>query len=112
MMELTHTHIEFFLTYAGFLITNIPRRVVTTALIGVVSLLIGSVLLFYEVRALLTEHQSPIPDPNEPDAYGTIRRIYAWIGGIVCTLAGIGLLYLTISSIHRRIIVGYLGMPY
>ena len=105
MIELTHTPIELFLTYTVFLITDIPRGIVLTALIGAISFVIGAVLLFYEIRALFTEYRSPIPDPKEPEAYGSIRRVYAWIGGIVCTLTGVLFLYVTIHNIYICIIV-------
>ena len=86
-------------------ITQIPSRAWYGLAFGLVATLIGGYLLYSELKALLTDADSPVTYSDDPQSLTVGRRAIAWFGGIVSFLGGIVFLYGSLTSIYRCVIL-------
>ena len=82
-------------------VTQIPSRAWYGLAFGLVATLIGGYLLYGELKALLTDADSPVTYSDDPQSLTVGRRAIAWFGGIVSFLGGIVFLYGSLTSIYR-----------
>ena len=87
------------------LITQIPFRYWIWLGISIVLILAGVYSLYHEVKATFTDASSPAVIEREHESLAVADRAFAWIGGIIFTLVGIGFLIMTIMDIHTCVIV-------
>ena len=87
------------------LINQIPSRAWSGLGFGLVLTLLGGYLLYGELKALLTDADSPVTYSDDPQSFTVGRQAIAWFGGTVSFFAGLVFLYLSFTTIYRCVFV-------
>ena len=87
------------------IINQIPSRAWYGLVFGLVATLLGGYLLYGELKALLTDADSPVTYSDDPQSLTVGRRAIAWFGGIVALLGGIVFLYISIYDMYMCVFV-------
>ena len=87
------------------IVTQIPSRAWYGLVFGLVATLLGGYLLYGELKALLTDADSPVTYSDDPQSLTIGRRAITWFGGLICFIAGVFFIQAAISSIYSCVFV-------
>lgn len=75
-------------------VNRIPPAGLLSIGIGLFLVSFGAYHLYFELRASLTDERSPVTFSDESELLSAGRRAFAWVGGILTFLIGLGFLYM------------------